>query len=161
MDLETVLNEVSENMKKGIDKISDAISQSQLFTKYKDSDDAIADMLDDAGKVVTGVMDSLSDQVEPFIQNTKKKVYDSFYADYKKAGEPYGSTHEGFMKWTDEREDQVRERVNKETTRVRGAVNDGFQKAKETIERELKNTQPDDTADTPVETDQNEKPSDR
>lgn len=130
MDIEVLIEKIKGGFKKGVDKVSDEIDKSQVFEKYNDSNDKIADILDDAGKALTDVVDKVSEKTEPAIKKTKAKIYDRVYEEYKKAGYPYGDTHEGFLQWTDERE-----------TAVRKKVDDGLEKGRETILKGVKKTQ--------------------
>lgn len=141
MDIDKILNDAADSMKLVADKAINALTNVDAFSKYKDSDDKVEEMLDDAGKKVTSFIDSVSSKVDPTVQNAKKRVYDSVYDDYRKAGMPYGDTHEGFLKWTDEREDIVRERVETELGRIRNVITVGFNKAKDYIETELNKAQ--------------------
>ena len=60
----------------GVDKVSDEVEKSQVFEKFEDSDDKVAKILDDAGKALTSLFDTIADKAEPMIKKTKAKIYD-------------------------------------------------------------------------------------
>jgi ElaB/YqjD/DUF883 family membrane-anchored ribosome-binding protein len=137
MDIEVLIEKIKNSLKKGADKVSDEIDKSQVFDKYKDSDDKVADILDDAGKALTDVVDKVSEKTEPAIKKTKAKIYERIYEEYKKAGYPYGDTHEGFLQWTDERETAIREKVDDGLEISRNTILKGVEKTKDFFNSEL------------------------
>ena len=92
-----------------------------------DFDDTVSDILDDAGKFVSDTYDKVSKKSEPLIKKSKAYIYDRIYDQYKKDGMPYGDTHEGLMRWVDERE-----------MRLRTSVDDSLNKGKEAVEQTVK-----------------------
>ncbi len=92
-----------------------------------DFDETVSDILDDAGKFVSEAYDKVAKKSEPLIKKSKAYIYDRIFDQYKKDGMPYGDTHEGLMRWVDERE-----------MRVRSSVDDSFNKGKEAVEQTVK-----------------------
>jgi ElaB/YqjD/DUF883 family membrane-anchored ribosome-binding protein len=92
-----------------------------------DFDETVSDILDDAGKFVSETFDKVSKKSEPLIKKSKAYIYDRIFDQYKKDGMPYGDTHEGLMRWVDERE-----------MRVRSTVDDSLNKGKEVVSQTVK-----------------------
>ncbi len=129
MDIEKIISNVRESFRIGAKKVSDSVSKSKAFEKYQDSEDKVADILDDVGSFATGLYDKVAKAGKPLVKKSKAGIYDAIYAEYRKAGMPYGDTHEGFMRWTEERE-----------KKVRSAVDDGLEKGRKTIVGAAKKT---------------------
>ena len=77
-DVEKIIKEVQDAIRSGSEKVTDSVTESDMFDKYKDSDDKIGDILEDAGNVVTGWFDAVSDKVEPVVKKTKAKFMKVF-----------------------------------------------------------------------------------
>ncbi len=136
-DIENIIESIKSGLKKGADAVSEEFEKSQILGKYKDSEDVVADILDDAGKAVSSVVDKIADKTEPVIKKTKAQIYERFYEEYKKAGAPYGDTHEGFLQWTDERETAIRNSVDDGLEKGRSAILKGVEKAKGFVDNEI------------------------
>ena len=136
-DIENIIETIKTSLKKGADAVSEEIDKSQILGKYKNSEDKVADILDDAGKAVTSVVEKIADKTEPVIKKTKAQIYERFYEQYKKAGAPYGDTHEGFLQWADERETTIRDAVDEGLEKGRSAILKGVGKAKDFVDNEI------------------------
>ena len=142
MDVGKRISDTRDSLGSVSDRLSDAVMEGKIMGKYKDSDDKIGDILDDAGKVVTGWFDAIANVAEPTVKKTKAKIYESIQDEYRKAGSPYGDTHEGLLRWVDERESNIREKVDDGLEKSRKAVVDTAQKTKNYIDAKLAEKQP-------------------
>jgi gas vesicle protein len=140
-DIEKIIKEVQDAIHSGSEKVTDSVTESNMFDKYKDSDDKIGDILEDAGNVVTGWFDAVSDKVEPVVKKTKEKIYESIQEEYRKAGAPYGDTHEGLLRWVDEHETNIREKVNTGLEKARKTILDTAKKTKDFVEEKITENQ--------------------
>jgi hypothetical protein len=137
MNIETIISKIKNALGEGVDKVSDEVEKSQVFEKFEDSDDKVAKILDDAGKALTSLFDTIADKAEPMIKKTKAKIYEGIFDEYRKDGSPYGETHEGFMQWVDEHETEIREKVDDGITKTRETILSGVKKTQEYINREV------------------------
>lgn len=140
-DIEKIIKEVQDTIRSSSEKVTDSVTESNMFDKYKDSDDKIGDILEDAGNVVTGWFDAVSDKVEPIVKKTKAKIYESIQDEYRKAGAPYGDTHEGLLRWVDEHEASIREKVNTGLEKARKTIIDTAKKTKDFVEEKITENQ--------------------
>ena len=76
MNIETIISKIRNALGEGVDKVSDEVEKSQVFEKFEDSDDKVAKILDDAGKALTSLFDTIADKAEPMIKKTKAKIYE-------------------------------------------------------------------------------------
>jgi len=141
MDIEKIIKEVQDAIHSGSEKVTDSVTEGDMFDKYKDSDDKIGDILEDAGNVVTGWFDAVSDKVEPIVKKTKAKIYEGIQDEYRKAGAPYGDTHEGLLRWVDEHETNIREKVNTGLEKARKTILDTAKKTKDFVEEKITENQ--------------------
>lgn len=142
MDVEKIISDIRESVDSVSDSLTNSVMEGKILGKYKDSDDKIGDILEDAGKVVTGWFDAIANLAEPTVKKTKAKIYESIQDEYRKAGSPYGDTHEGLLRWVDEHESNVREKVDDGLEKSRKAVVDTAQKTKNYIDEKLTEKQP-------------------
>lgn len=119
-----------------------------------DFDEAVSDILDDAGKFVSETYDKVTKKSEPLIKKSKAYIYDRIFDQYKKDGMPYGDTHEGLMRWVDEREMRVRSSVDDSLNKGKEAVEQTVKKVADYVEDKLDNPPSEATVDGSVKPDE-------
>lgn len=89
------------------------------------------------GDNLAGWFDKTKENAEPVIRRTKAAIYERIYAEYRKAGMPYGDDHEGFMKWVNQNTAEIRTGIEKGLDKSRETIIDVANRAKSTIDSAL------------------------
>jgi hypothetical protein len=142
MDIEKIIKEVRDVFIPDSDKTTESTPENESFKKIENADDKIGKILEDAGNVVTGWFDAIASMTEPTVKRTKAKIYEGIQDEYRKAGAPYGDDHEGLLRWVDEHEVSVREKIDNGLEKGRQAVVETARKTKNFVDDKITEKQP-------------------
>ena len=144
MDIEKIIKEVREAIIEGSEQVANSIMDSEAFEKYRNSPDKIGDFVDDLSVGINHLGDQIGDwfekakeSTEPVRRRTKAAIYERIYAEYRKAGLPFGDTHDGFMKWVNQNGTELRAGLEKGLDGSREAILSAAKQAKSAIENAL------------------------
>lgn len=144
MDIEKLIKEIRDAVIEGSERIANSILESETFDKYRNSPDKIGAFFDEMSENIVHISDNIAiwfdktkESAEPVVRRTKAAIYERIYAEYRKAGTPYGDNHEGFMKWVDQNASDIRTSVEKGLDKSRETILDVANRAKSTIDSAL------------------------
>lgn len=140
MDIDKVLDTIFDEIGKTADNAVESLSNTKLFQKYKNADDPIESILDDAGKAVTAAYDRFSKASKPTVENVRQKTYNALYERYRKAGEPYGAGEEGYRRWIAEKENKFRADTITAAGKAGNEVKKGYNTVRNTIKNQMGKT---------------------
>ena len=155
MDIEKLIKDVRDTVVDVSEHVANSILDSDMFDKYRNSPDKTEDFLNNLSSSVNSAGEHIGDwlgktkeQSEPWIRKTKASIYEKFYAEYRKAGLPYGDNHEGFMTWVKENAADIRTSVERGLDKGREAILDAAAKAKTALEKVLTPVSKEETPET-------------